>query len=150
FIKQKIVEQAIIWIGSLLIPGAGIVKAIIGIYDTVVFFIKKAKEIMKMIGNFLGSISEIAAGNIGAAAGALEKGLARGLSLVISFLASLLRLTGVTNKIREAIQKIRGKVDAVLSKVAKWIADKAKVLIGKGVVAVKTGVAAVLQWWKKK
>ena len=57
FIKQKIVEQAIQWIASVLIPGAGIIKAIIGIYDTVVFFIKKAKDIIKMVGNFLGSIA---------------------------------------------------------------------------------------------
>jgi hypothetical protein len=148
FIKQKIVEQAIQWLVSLFIPGAGIVKAIIGIYDTVVFFIQKAKQIAEMIGNFLGSMGDIAAGNIGAAADAMEKGLARGLSLVISFLAQLLHLSGVTKKIQDAIQKIKTKVDAVLAKVAKWIVDKAKMLIGKGVGAVKAGVAKVLQWWK--
>jgi uncharacterized Zn-binding protein involved in type VI secretion len=86
--------------------------------------------------NFLGSIAEIAAGNIGAAADALESGLARGLSLVISFLAQLLHMSGITDKIRNAIQKIRDKVDAVLLKVAKWIAEKAKRVIaaftGKG------------------
>jgi hypothetical protein len=155
FIQQKIIEQAITWLVSLFIPGAGIVKAIIGIYDTVVFFIKKAKQIMEMISNFLGSISEIAAGNIGAAADAMEKGLARGLSLVINFLAALLRLSGITNKIRDAIQKIRAKVDAVLLRVAKWIAEKAKALISKavgtvkkGVAAAKAGVAKLVQWWK--
>lgn len=136
FIKQKIIEQAIQWIASLLIPGAGIIKAIIGIYDTVVFFIQKAKQIMKMISSFLGSIAEIAAGNIGAAAEAMEQGLARGLSLVINFLAALLRLSGVTAKIREAIQKVRAKVDDVLLKVAKWIASKAKAVVTK-VVAGK-------------
>ncbi|HEU5132033.1 MAG TPA: hypothetical protein VFT26_08025, partial [Pyrinomonadaceae bacterium] len=114
YVKQKIIEQAIQWIVSIFIPGAGIIKAIIGIYDTVVFFIQKAKQIMKMISSFLGSISEIAAGNIGAAAEAMEAGLARGLSLVINFLAALLRLTGITARIRDAIQKIRAKVDAVL------------------------------------
>jgi len=150
YIKQKIVEQAIQWIASLLIPGAGIIKAIIGIYDIVVFFIQKAKQIMKMISNFLSSISDIAAGNIGAAAEAMEAGLARGLSLVISFLAALLRLSGVTAKIRDAIQKIRTKVDDVLRKVAKWIATKAKALISKGVSAVKTGATAVVQWWKMR
>lgn len=157
FIKQKIIEQAIIWLVSLLIPGAGIIKAIIGIYDTVVFFIQKAKQIMAMISNFLGSIAEIAAGNIGAAADAMEKGLARGLSLVINFLAALLRLGGVTAKIREAIGKIRAKVDAVLERVAKWIAEKAKPLISKvtgavkaGVGAVKAGAAAVVQWWRQR
>ncbi|HKG47255.1 MAG TPA: helix-hairpin-helix domain-containing protein [Pyrinomonadaceae bacterium] len=150
FIKQKIIEQAIQWIASLLIPGAGIIKAVIGIYDTVVFFIQKAKQIMKMISNFLGSIAEIAAGNIGAAAEAMEQGLARGLSLVINFLAALLRLSGITAKIREAIQKIRTKVDDVLLKVAKWIATKAKVLISKGVGAVKAGATAVFKWWKAR
>ena len=130
FIKSKIIEQAIQWVASIFIPGAGIVKAIIGIYDTVMFFIQKAKTIMQMVGNFLSSVGDIAAGNIGAAADALENGLKRGLTLVISFLAALLRLSGITNKIKEAIGKIRDKVDAVLAKVAKWIADKARKLVG--------------------
>lgn len=150
FIKQKIIEQALIALGSIFIPGAGIIRAIIGIYDTIVFLIQKATTIIKMVGNFLGSVSEIAAGNIGAAAEALEQGLARGLVLVINFLAVIARLSGVTAKIREVIQNIRAKVDAVLLKVAKWIADKAKVLISKGVAAVKSGVAAVVQWWKRR
>ncbi|HEU4717573.1 MAG TPA: hypothetical protein VFU15_07060, partial [Bacteroidia bacterium] len=131
FIATKIIEQAITWLVSIFVPGAGIIKAIIGIYDTIVFFIQKAKEIMQMIGNFLGSIAEIAAGNIGAAADALENGLARGLSLVINFLAKLLHLDGITSKIRNAISKIRAKVDAVIEKVAKWVAEKAKKIWGK-------------------
>jgi hypothetical protein len=146
FIKSKIIEQAIQWVVSLFIPGAGLIKAVIGIYDTVVFFIQKAKQIAKMVGNFLGSIGEIAAGNIGAAAEAMENGLARGLSLVISFLAQLLHLNGITAKIRDAIQKIRDKVDTVLLKVANWIADKAKKLFG----AVKTGARKLIEWWKKR
>ena len=146
FIKWKIIEEAVKWVVALFIPGAGIIKAIIGIYDTVVFFIQKAKQIMKMIADFLGSIGEIAAGNIGAAAGAMERGLARGLSLVISFLAQLLHLSGITAKIRAAIQKIRDKVDAVLLKVATWIADKAKKLFG----VLKGGVKKLMEWWKLK
>ena len=146
FIKTKIIEQAIQWLVSLFIPGAGLIKAVIGIYDTVVFFIQKAKQIAKMVGNFLGSIGEIASGNIGAAAEAMEKGLARGLSLVINFLAALLRLNAITAKIKAAIQKVRDKVDAVLLKVARWIADKAKKLFG----VVKAGVKKLVDWWKLK
>jgi hypothetical protein len=157
FIKTKIIEQAIQWLVSLFVPGAGIIKAIIGIYDTIVFFIKKAKQIMQMISNFLGSISEIAAGNIGAAADAMEKGLARGLSLVIAFLAQLLRLTGVTNKIRDALQKIRAKVDAVLLKLAKWIAEKGKALFAgagklkdKAVAKIEQMKGKIANWWGTK
>jgi hypothetical protein len=150
FIKWKIVEEAIKWLVSLFIPGAGIVKAIIGIYDTIVFFIQKAKQIAQMIGQFLGSIGEIAAGNIGAAATAMENGLARGLSLVISFLARLLRLDGITAKIKQAIQKVRDKVDAVLAKVAKWIGDKAAKLFGALKAGAKSGVRKLVDWWKLK
>lgn len=131
FIKWKIIEEAIKWVVSLFIPGAGIIKAIIGIYDTIVFFIQKAKQIAQMIGNFLGSIGQIAMGNVAAGADALEQGLARGLTLVISFLAQLLRMTGITNKIKEAIAKVRGKVDKVLAKAAKWVVGKAKNFLGK-------------------
>ena len=116
WIKWTIVKEAIKTAVAAFTPGAGIIRAIIGIYDTVVFFIQKAKDIMKMIGNFLGSISEIAAGNIGAAAEALEDGLARGLVLVIEFLARLLRLKGITTAIKKVLDKIRGKVDGVLDR----------------------------------
>lgn len=143
WIRWAIIKKAIETVLSMFIPGAGIVRAIIGIYDTVVFFIQKAKDIAKMIGSFLGSIAEIAAGNIGAAAKALEDGLARGLKLVINFLARFLRLTGITNAIRKALDRIRDKVHGVLDKVAKWIADKAKPLLSKGVAAAKAGVGAV-------
>ena len=131
FVKVKVIEQAIIWLVSLFVPGAGIIKAIIGIYDTIVFFIQKAKMILEMIGSFLGSIAEIAAGNVAAAADAMERGLARGLSLAISFLAQLLHLTGITDKIKAAIKKIRDKVDGVLAKVAKWVADKARKVVSR-------------------
>jgi hypothetical protein len=150
FIKTKIIEQAIQWIVSLFVPGAGIIKAIIGIYDTIVFFINKAKQIMQMISNFLGSISEIASGNIGAAADAMENGLARGLSLVINFLAQLLHLNGITDKIRSAIQKIRDKVDVVLLKVAKWIAEKAKAIWGAVKQGASTVAGKIMGWWGAK
>jgi len=146
FLKVKIIEQAIQWIVSVFVPGAGIVKAIIAIYDTIVFFIQKAKQIIQMVGSFVNSVGEIAAGNIGAAADALENGLARGLTVVISFLAQLLHLNAITDKIKAVIQKIRGKVDAVLAKVAKWIADKAKMLFGKA----KDAAGKLVDWWSKK
>jgi len=126
WIKWKVVEEAVKTIIALFVPGAGIVRAIIAIYDTIVFFIQKAKDIMQMIGSFLGSIAEIAAGNIGAAAQALESGLARGLKLVIAFLAKFLRLDGITARIRKVLDTIRAKVDAVLDRVANWVVGMAK------------------------
>ncbi len=144
WVHNTIVMKAIETIGSLLVPGAGIIRAIVGIYDSVMFFVQKAKDIARMVGNFLSSVGEIAAGNIGAAASALENGLATALSLVIDFLARFLHLSGISEKIKKAIQKIRGKVDAAMDKVARWIADKGKKLVG----AAKAGAAKIFEWWK--
>jgi hypothetical protein len=126
WLKWKVVEEAVKTIMALFIPGAGLVRAIVAIYDTIVFFIQKARDIMEMIGSFLGSIAEIAAGNIGAAADALERGLARGLKLVISFLAKFLRLDGIAARIRGVLDSVRNKVNAVLDKVATWVVGLAK------------------------
>jgi hypothetical protein len=146
WIRNTIIFKAVAMILALFVPGAGIIRAIIGIYDTIVFFIKRAKDIIQMVGNFLGSISEIAAGNIGAAAAALEKGLARGLLLVIDFLARFLRLSGITGMIKKAIQKIRDKVDDAIDKVAKWVVEKAKKL-GHMVAGA---ARRVVQWWRRR
>jgi hypothetical protein len=126
WLKWKVVEEAVKMIAALFIPGAGIVRAIVGIYDTIVFFVQKARDILQMVGDFLGSIADIAAGKIDAAADALERGLARGLKLVIVFLAKLLRLDGIAARIRAVLEAIRNKVDAVLDKVASWIVGLAK------------------------
>lgn len=144
FIALEIVKRATQTIALMFVPGAGIVRAIIGIYDTVVFFIRKAADIARMVGNFLGSIGEIAAGNIGAAAQALEDGLARALKLVIDFLARFLKLDGIPKKIGAVLEKIRAKVDALLDRVVDWIVGLAKGL-GRG---VKTVAAKIVQWWR--
>lgn len=131
WIQNTIIYKAIETVISIFIPGAGIVKAIIAIYDTVMFFIQKAKEIAQMIGSFLGSIGEIAMGNIGAAADALESGLAKALSLVINFLARFLHLSGITDKIKKVIETIRAKVGMILDKIVAWIQKMAGKLLGK-------------------
>jgi hypothetical protein len=137
FVTIQIVRKAVETIVAFFVPGAGIVRAIIGIYDTIVFFIQKARQIIEMIGNFLSSIGEIAAGNIDAAADALEKGLARALLLAVNFLVRFLRLDSITAKIRAAIDKLRGKVDGMLDRVAQWVVEK-----GKGVIARLSGKRA--------
>jgi len=150
WIKWKIIEEAVKVVAAMFIPGAGIIRAIIAIYDTVVFFIRKAKEIMQMVGNFLGSIAEIAAGNIGAAAAALEDGLARGLKLVIAFLAKLARMDKVTHEIRKAIGKIQSKTEPVIDKVANWIVGMAKKAGKLAAGAAQKTAGAVMQWWKRR
>jgi DNA uptake protein ComE-like DNA-binding protein len=113
----------------------------------VMFFIRRAAEIARMVGNFLSSIGEIAAGNVAAAAAALENGLARALKLGIDFLARLLKLDGIPGKVRGVIEKLAGKVEAVVDRVVDALvrlARKAGLAVVKGGKAV---VRLVARWW---
>ena len=65
-----------------------IVQAIITIYNTVKFFIERAKQIAAVAEAVFDSIKNIATGNIGGAIEYIEKTMARFLPVVIGFLAS--------------------------------------------------------------
>jgi hypothetical protein len=150
FVEFEIVKQAVKTLVQMFVPGAGIVRAAVGIYDTIVFFIRRAADIARMVGGFLSSIGEIAAGNIDAAADALETGLARALRLVIDFLARFLRLNGIPARIRAVIEAVAGRAQAVVDRVVRWLVG----LVRRGgqqvVGGAKRVVAAVTQWWRRR
>lgn len=150
FVALEIVKRATLTIALLFTPGAGVVRAIIGIYDTIVFFIQRARDIARMVASFLGSIAEIAAGNVAAAAKALENGLARALRLVIDFLARFLKLSGIPKMLRSVIEKVRTRTDALIDRVVDWILKMGRAAIAK----VKQGAAAVkkaiTRWWNAR
>src|SRR5262249_6984517 len=76
------------------------------------------------------SILSIAKGAIGGAAAYVEATLAKAVPLVISFLASLLGLGGISDKIRGIIEKIQEPVNEAIDWVIKKAVDMVKA-VGK-------------------
>jgi Bacterial CdiA-CT RNAse A domain len=124
FVITKIVIAGITWLVSLLNPASAFIKACKAIVDIVRFFIDRGSEIMEFVNTVLDSMGAIASGAIGGAASAIEGVLKRILPLVLGFLASLLGLGGISEKIKsviEAVQKPVGQViDAIIGKVVKF------------------------------
>jgi hypothetical protein len=127
-----IVKAAVIKIVSMFNPVGAIVQAVIMIYNTVVFIIERAKQIADLIEAVVNSVSDIASGAIGTAANWIEQALARFIPVVIGFLAALLGISGITDKIRSVIQKIQAKVDQAIDKVIEKIVGGIGKLFGKG------------------
>src|SRR5436190_13789842 len=128
FVKDAVVTKAIPKLIAMFIPGAGFITAIVSIYDTVMVFVEKISKIIAVVTAFINSIVAIAAGNIGAAAAKVESILAGLLSLAISFLAGLVGLGKVTEKIRDIVKKVRETVDKAIEAAVTWIINKAKSL----------------------
>jgi hypothetical protein len=134
FVIQKIVVAGITWLISLLNPASAFIKACKMIYDVVMFFITRGKQILDLVNAIIDSITAIAKGAIGVAATAVENALAKALPVAISFLASLLGLDGISEKIKAIIAKIQAPINAVID----WVIRQAVSLV-KGIAGLFGG-----------
>jgi len=105
FLMEKVIMAGITWIIGLLNPASAFVKAAKAIYDIVMFFVNKGSQIISLVNAIIDSVSAIADGAIGVAATAVENALAKAVPVVIGFLASLLGLGGIDEKIKKDNRK---------------------------------------------
>ncbi|BAZ27652.1 hypothetical protein NIES4074_00790 [Cylindrospermum sp. NIES-4074] len=120
FVMTSIVQAGVEWVLSLLTPASAFVKACKMIIDIVRFFIERGSQIAALMGAITSSISAIASGAVGEAIQAIESALARSIPVALGFLASLLGLGGISQKIQGIIQKVRQPV----AKAVDWVIDK--------------------------
>ncbi len=128
FLMVQVVKAGIQWLISLLIPGAGFVKAIMAIKDFVVFFVESA---MALIPTITQAILGLARGSVSVVASAVELGIAKILPLVIKLLAKLLGISGLAKKVMNIIKKVRKKIDRQVDKIILKAKKKLKSLLGK-------------------
>lgn len=126
FVKQKVVEKAIQTLVSSLNPAGAFIQAIIAIYNTIMFFIERIKQIARVAASFIDSIASIASGNIATAAKRVETTMAGLLTLVISFLARLAGFGRVSAEVTKIINRVRQPIDNALNRVVDWIVAQAR------------------------
>ncbi|WP_430406427.1 HNH endonuclease [Fluviicola sp.] len=112
----QVIQAGIKWLLSLLIPGAGFIKAIMAIKDLIVFFVESA---MMLIPAITEAILALAAGSVAGVAKAIEFGLAKLIGLVINLFAKLIGLGGLSKKVQAIFKKIRKRVDKAVGKLLK-------------------------------
>lgn len=135
FVIGQIIQAGVTWVLSLLNPASAFIKACKAIYDVIMFFVERAAQIADLVNAVLDSVEAVAGGNITAMADKIDGALSRALPVAIGFLASLLGLGGISEKIKSILQKVRAPIekaiDAVINKAVslvqkagKWIGDK--------------------------
>lgn len=121
-----IVKNAVIQLALMLNPAGAIVRAIIAIYDLIMWLVDNIERIISFVNSVINSIANIAAGNISGAAGFIESAIAKTIPMILSGLAQFLKLGGISKKIQETVEKVRKPIDKAISKGLKAIADKVK------------------------
>lgn len=103
-------------VASLLVPGGAFVQALLTAFSGVQTLISQGSQIMGVILNALGSVQAIAAGQVAAAAGFVERTIGGSIPIVLTFLGRLVGLGNIGTRIRNTVRKLRTRLDAGIEK----------------------------------
>jgi hypothetical protein len=117
FITEKVVKAGISWILGLLTPAGAFIKACQAIYSIIMFFVERGSELKEFVESIIDTAGAVARGESGGIPEKIEGVLAKLLPLAISFLANLVGIGGVGNKVRETIEKVQRPIGKALDKV---------------------------------
>lgn len=131
FVIQTLIEQVAVRVLGLLNPAGAIVQAIELIYKVGKWVFENAARIFTLIETVVNGIADVLAGNIGGMANAVERALAGLMVPVIDFLASLLSLGDLPNKVAEMIGGFQERVLGFVDRAIGWVVQKVKALLAK-------------------
>ncbi len=150
----EIIKVAVTKLLSMLNPAGAIIQLVMTLYRVIKFFIDWWDTIREIAQGILSSITHVALGNIELAANFIEKLMAKGMKLVIAFLAAIFGLGGIVDKVKKLIKKIADPIQKAVGKVIDWIVKKGKKLFkklaAKGKAFGKKIKEKIVSWWKAK
>lgn len=131
FIIESLIKGGLSWLAGLSNPVGAIVKVALAIYKMIKTFLERIDQIVEVANSIFSSIGAIAAGKIQQAADFIERTIASTIPVVISFLAALVPITGITNSIRGIIKRLQAPVKKAMGKMITFLVKKAKKLFSK-------------------
>ncbi len=143
FIMDKVVSKAMQKVLSMLDPTGimAVINSAIALYKAIQSFIRYLKQMLEMVNSFVEGTLEIAKGATKKAADSLEGSLARGVPIVIGFLANQVGLD-LSGSLKDALAVVRKKVDIGLT----WVIGKLVTIIEKLVEIGKSAVESLMNW----
>lgn len=147
FVMDQIINKVTAKLLSMLDPTGimAVINSAIALYKAIQSFIRYLRQMLEIVNSFVEGTLQIAQGATKKAADFLEGALARGIPIVIGFLANQVGLN-LSERLKDALELVRDKVDKGLD----WVIDKLVTIVEKLVSMGRSAVAALVQWWKGK
>jgi hypothetical protein len=120
YLIPTVIVAGITWLISLLTPASAFIKACKAIIDIVMFIIERGAQIIAFVNAVLDAIIAIAAGGAGGVPALIETALATAIPVLIGFLAALLGIGGLADKVKKFFQALSKPV----MKAVDWVVDK--------------------------
>jgi hypothetical protein len=133
FLVPTIIIAGIMWVLSLLNPASAFVRACKLIIDIVRFIVERGRQVLEFVNAVLDAVIAIAKGGGGGAPALVENALARSIPVLIGFLAALLGIGGIADKVKKIFQALSKPV----MKAIDWVINKIVGLVKKLWVKLK-------------
>jgi len=130
YLIPTVLMAGITWVISLLNPASAFIKACKAIIDIVTFIIERGAQILEFVNAVLDAVIAIAGGGAGGVSGLIEAALAKSIPVLIGFLAALLGIGGIADKVKKIFQALSKPV----MKAVDWVVTKI-VALGKKIWA---------------
>ncbi|MCX4963220.1 hypothetical protein OHA98_00005 [Streptomyces sp. NBC_00654] len=131
YLIPTVIIAGITWILSLLNPASAFIRAVKGIIDIVTFIVTQGAQIADFVNAVLDAVIAIANGGAAGVPKLVEAALATSIPLLIGFLASLLGIGGLANKVKSVFHAVSRPVNRAIDKIVDFIAKKGKALWSK-------------------
>jgi hypothetical protein len=122
YLIPTVIVAGITWIVSLLNPASAFVKACKAIIDIVTFIVERGAQIIAFVNAVLDAVIAIAGGGAGGVPGLIEAALVTAIPVLIGFLAALLGIGGLADKVKKLFQSlsrpVMRAVDWIVGKIA--------------------------------
>jgi hypothetical protein len=120
YLIPTVIVAGITWVLSLLNPASAFIRACKLIIDIVMFIVQRARQIIDFVNAVLDAVIAIAKGGGGGVPALIERALARAIPVLIGFLAALLGIGGIANKVKQIFQTLSRPVQKAID----WIINK--------------------------
>ncbi|MEV6164756.1 hypothetical protein AB0L71_23080, partial [Streptomyces sp. NPDC052052] len=131
YLIPTVIVAGITWIISLLNPASAFVRAVKGIIDIVTFIVNQGAQIIEFVNAVLDSVIAIANGGTAGVPKMIETALAVSVPVLIGFLASLLGIGNLANKVKSVFHAVAKPVNRAIDKIVGFIVKKGKALWNK-------------------
>ncbi|WSD68644.1 hypothetical protein OG978_15285 [Streptomyces sp. NBC_01591] len=131
YLIPTVIIAGITWIISLLNPASAFVRAVKGIIDIVTFIVNQGAQIVEFVNAVLDAVIAIANGGSAGVPKMVEAALAASVPLLIGFLASLLGIGSLANKVKSVFHAVAKPVNRAIDKIVSFIVKKGKALWNK-------------------
>ncbi|MFJ9571694.1 phage tail protein [Streptomyces bacillaris] len=128
YLIPTVLIAGITWIVSLLNPASAFVRAVKGIIDIVTFIVTQGAQIADFVNAVLDAVIAIANGAQAGVPKLIEAALATSVPLLIGFLAALLGIGGLANKVKSVFQSVSRPVTRAIDKLVDFITKKGRAL----------------------